>query len=260
MIGQKLIHFIGIILLLSSLSANAATRISPINYETHDDKVMRGFIMQNEKTAKDAPIAILIHGMQTNFFHWFASAGPMYGQQLSQSFLDKGYRVVALDARWHGYTRKEGSPDKAITKAKLGLTNDYYSMIQNSVKDYEYVLSRLLKTFKESKHIVAVGYSMGAQMAIMLAANNPEITHLITMVPPHTGKLKEVSPVEFSKKVKVQDWLLLMANEDDYNSSEENDEIEAAIASKYKRVNFESGHVLPQNYVDVVSDWVSKLN
>jgi len=259
MMSNKMIHLLGVILLISSLNANSATRVSPINYDTHDGKVMRGFIMQNEKTSKDAPIAILMHGMKTHFFHWFASSGPMYGQQLAQSFLDKGYRVVALDARWHGYTRKEGSPDTALTKAKLGFTGDYYAMIKNSVKDYEYVLGRLSKNFKEARHIVAVGYSMGAQMAIMLAANNPEITHLITMVPPHTGSLKEVSTVEFAKKAKVENWLLLMANEDDYSSPEENDEIEKAITSSYKRVDFEGGHVLPKAYVDVVSNWVSKL-
>lgn len=256
---MKFAILLALSLLLTAFQSYAGTRISPINYETHDNKVMKGFIIQNEETAEDAPVAFLMHGMKTHMFHWLASSGPMYGAQLTQTFLDKGYRVIALDARIHGYARKEGDPETALTKAKFGLTGDYYSMILDSVKDYEFVLDRVKKRFDKTRHIVAVGYSMGAQMAIMFSARNPDVTHLVTMVPPHTGLLKKVSPVEFAPKVHAKDWLLIMANQDDYTDPEENDEIEAAIKTKFTRVNFEGGHVLPLDYVNTVSQWVSKI-
>ena len=257
---RRLLLVLSLFLPLVAAEAFAGTRASPVNYETHDGKTMHGFIMQNEDVPADAPIAILMHGMKTHMFHWLASSGPMYGEGLLRSFLDKGYRVLALDARIHGYARKEGNPETALTKAKFGMTGDYYSMIEDSVRDYEFVLGRIKNNFEDARHIVAVGYSMGAQMAIMLAARNPEITHLVTMVPPHTGRLKQVSPVEFAPQVKVKNWLLLMADQDDYNEPEENDQIEAAITTKYTRVNFDSGHILPKHYVDVVGDWISRID
>jgi len=239
--------------------AYAGTRASPVSYKTHDGREMRGFIMQKEDVADDAPVAFLLHGMKAHMFHWIADGFPMYGGSLSDMLVEKGYRVIALDARIHGYTRKEGNPERALTKASLGMTSDYYSMIKDTVKDYEFILKdRLPKNFKNTRHVLVVGYSMGAQMGIMLAAENPEVTHLVTLVPPHTGRHKSVSPEEHAPKVKAK-WLLITASDDEYASAKENDALEAAITTDYERFEFESEHVLPPEYVAKVEEWVSKI-
>jgi len=237
-------------------SAKAGTRASTLSYEAHDGDTITGFIMQSEDVQDDAPIAFLLHGMETHSFHWIADGFPTYGGKVTQYLLEQGYRVIALDARHHGYRKDGSSPDSMLFKAKFGMTSDYYEMIENTVKDYEFVLKRALDRFKDTKHVVAVGYSMGAQQAIMLAANNSEVTHLVTMVPPHTGYLEQVSPVKFAPKIKAE-WLLFSAKEDEYSDEDETQELlDAITATKVHHIVKNSGHILPKDYVTDIQSWL----
>lgn len=246
-------------LLFMAKSVMAGSLASILHWESPvDKKPITGFIMQDESVKEDAPVAFLLHGMNTHSFHWIADGGPTYGGKVTQMLLNKGYRVIALDARAHGHRKYNDSAETRLTKAKFGFKSGYYDMIQNTVKDYEFALKKVKDKFKQTSHMVAIGYSMGAQMAIMFSAQNPEVNHLITMVPPHTGGMKDVSPVEFAPKVKAN-WLLFLAKEDEYNDTDENEEIAMAIKSKLTRIDYDSGHILPQGYIDHIEKWIDSI-
>ena len=239
---------------------NAASLASILHWESPVDKrTITGFIMQDESVPEDAPVAFLFHGMNTHSFHWIADGAPTYGGKVTQMLLEKGYRVIALDARAHGHRKYDDSAETRLTKAKFGFRTGYYDMIQNTVKDYEFALEKVKDKFKKTSHMIAIGYSMGAQMAIMFSANNPEVNNLVTMVPPHTGSMDEVSPVEFAPKVKAN-WLLFLAKDDEYNDTDENEEIAMAIKSKLTRIDYDSGHILPQSYIEHIEKWINAID
>lgn len=245
------------VLLVKSVSAD--TKTYSLNWESPVDKrSISGFLIQKESLPKDAPVAFLLHAMNTHSYHWIAEGAPTYGGKITNMLLDKGYRVVALDARAHGHRKYDDSAEDRLNKANNGDKSGYYDMIKNTVKDYEFALQKIKKNFKEAKHMLAVGYSMGGQMAIMLTAQNPEINHLITMVPPHAGDVEDVASVKFAPDVKAK-WLLFLANKDEYSPPEENKEITAAIKSDVTVIDYDSGHVLPKGYIKEVEKWIGSL-
>ena len=245
--------------LLLASSVNAEVRSMSLNWESPIDKrPITGFLMQGDSLPADAPVAILLHAMNTDLYHWIADGVPTYGGKITQLLLDKGYRVVALDARAHGHRKYGLSAEERMNSANNGDQDAYYEMIQNTVKDYEFVLRKINRNFSKAKHTLAVGYSMGGQMAIMLAAQNPQIDHLITMVPPHAGNVKDVSPVLFAPKVNAK-WLLFLANKDEYSTPEENKEIAAVAKGDVTLIKYDSGHVLPPSYIDEVTNWVNVI-
>ena len=240
-------------------TVNADVRSMSLNWESPVDKrPITGFLLQEEALPKDAPVALLLHAMNTDSYHWIADGAPTYGGKITDVLLKSGYRVLALDARAHGHRKYGDSAEERMNKANNGEPKAYYEMIKNTVNDYEFLLQKVGRNFAEAKHIVAVGYSMGAQMAIMLAAENPEIDHLITMVPPHAGDVMDVSPVKFAPKVRAK-WLLFLAGKDEYSKPEENEEIAAAIKINVTRIDYDSGHVLPKGYVNEVEKWLKSL-
>jgi dienelactone hydrolase len=112
--------------------------------------------------------------------------------------------------------------------------------------------------FKEAKRRVVVGYSMGAQMAILLSARNTHISHLITMVPPAVKNVLAVSPSEFAEKVTVP-WLLILASEDQFSTAEDNQILIRKAPTSMEHKTFDSGHLLPSEYVIEVTNWIDKI-
>lgn len=252
-------YMLAICLFILTNNTYANTQSSSLNWISPiDNRQITGLLLQKEALPKDAPVAILLHAMNTHTYHWLATGAPTYGGQITDFLLDKGYRIIALDARAHGHRKYEDSAEARMDKANNGEPESYLEMIEGTVKDYEFALTKIEKNFADAKHIVAIGYSMGAQMAIMLAAKNPQIDHLITMVPPHAGNVSIVSPVTFAPKVKAK-WLLLLANKDEYSTARENNEIADAISAPHQRIDFDSGHVLPETYVFTVKQWLDAI-
>ncbi|PCI62700.1 MAG: alpha/beta hydrolase [Kordiimonadales bacterium] len=245
--------------LFAPVSANADTQMQTLVLDAHDGERISGFLYQGEKTAKDAPIALLMHGLTGSNLHWIADGFPSYGGKLSAMLIDKGYRVVAIDARAHGVRKNDISPIERVMAARSGKPTAYRAMIENTIRDYDVLIKKLQRNFPDAKRIVAVGYSMGAQMAILLAAENDAVTQLITMVPPFVGNVPEVSPIQHAEGVEVP-WLLLTANKDRFSTVEQNSMLAAKAAGPLQHKSYDSGHVLPAEYLAVIELWTSELD
>ncbi|MFY0568651.1 alpha/beta fold hydrolase [Archangium lansingense] len=125
-------------------------------------------------------------------------------------------------------------------------------MIADTVWDAHALLTSVLAARKPPRVLVA-GYSMGAQVALLLAASEPRITHLVTMVPPHIDpSLGEIAPARHMERVR-QDWLLLTANQDDFAPVADSRALFDTSPSRRKtHKTFDSGHALPREYLDEV--------
>lgn len=244
--------------LLLAPAVKAGTRMEALVLDARDGERINGFVYQSEKTPKGAPIALLMHGLTGNSLHWIADGFPSYGGKLSDMLIEKGYRIVAIDARAHGVRKNKLSPIDRVMNARKGEPAAYRAMIENTIADYNSVIAKLQENFPDTKRIIAIGYSMGAQMAVLLAAQNDAVTHIITMVPPYVGNVPMVAPVTYAGGVKVP-WLLLTANKDQFSTPEQNAKLAAAASVPVDHKTYRSGHVLPVEYLVEVETWTAAL-
>ncbi|MCK0068994.1 alpha/beta hydrolase family protein [Kordiimonas laminariae] len=242
-------------ILVSSLTASAQTYVQQLGYDAPDGNRITGFIYQSKDTKRDAPLAVLMHGLMGSSLYWLAEDNMMFGDDVTEMLIDRGYRVLALDARRHGARRSGDKPMALVKAARRGNSQAYQNMINNTVKDYQYLLDKMLKNFKGTEKVVVMGYSMGAQMGTLLASQDKRVTHLVTMVPPAVRNVPEVSPINFAADVKAP-WLLITAENDEYSTDKQNAELIAA-GSTITNKSFDSGHVLPQAYVKTIETWLN---
>ena len=237
----------------------AGTYVQQLGYDAPDGNRITGFIYQSEETPKDAPLAVLMHGLMGSSLYWLAEGNGMSGDDVSAKLIERGYRVLALDARSHGARIVDVKPIEHVVKARKGDSAAYEAMILETVDDYGFILNRVMKNYPDTRRVVVVGYSMGAQMGTLLAAQDDRVTHLVTMVPPAVRNVPAVSPYTFAPKVTVP-WLLLMAEKDQYSTPKQNAELVAAAGRSPDIHFFDSKHVLPESYVSMVESWLDQYS
>ena len=251
--------FVALVIATSSAPGWAQTFVQQLGYDAPDGNRITGFVYQSKDTRKDAPIAVLMHGLMGSSLHWLAADNLAYGDDVTAMLLARGYRIVALDARAHGARREEKKPMALVKAARRGNSEAYQNMIKGTVKDYQFLLDKVMKNYKKTKHVLVVGYSMGAQMGTLLAAQDDRVTHLATMVPPAVRNVPEVSPIKFASDVQVP-WLLITSTKDEFSTHEQNAELIAAAGKTPTNVSFDSGHMLPEGYVGSIENWLDGQN
>lgn len=256
----KLIRlYAAIVAVMTATTASlAGTYVQQLGYDAPDGNRITGFIYQSEDTKKDAPLAVLMHGLMGSSLYWLAEDNLMYGDDVTAELIERGFRVVALDARAHGARIVDEKPIVYVKAARRGNSAAYEAMIANTVKDYQFLLDKVLKKYGKTKQVLVVGYSMGAQMGTLLAAQDDRVTHLVTMVPPAVRNVPAVSPIRFAPDVTIP-WLLITAERDEYSTGKQNAELIAAAGRPPEAVSFDSKHVLPAAYVQTVEGWLDQI-
>ena len=134
-------------------------------------------------------------------------------------------------------------------------------MIIGTVRDYRLAL-RWAATQEDlqSTSVLATGYSMGAQMSLLLAAYEPAVDAVLVMVPPYVGRPHSpVAPRHHVARIAAADVLLLAARQDPYSSVEETQQVFDAIATRRKAVRFfDSKHVLPADYLSAALRFIEQ--
>ncbi|MFP2956344.1 alpha/beta hydrolase [Myxococcus sp. 1LA] len=245
------------LLLLSASAARAAAPGTSLDVRGADGQRIPTRVLEPEGSASNPPIAVLLHGLTRKKEDWLSEEGPTHGGVLKDDLLRAGYRVYLLDARRHGERATPDARPGALAKlAHKGEPTRYVAMIADTVRDAHALLTTVLAKGQPPRVLVA-GYSMGAQVALLLAAREPRITHLVTMVPPHIDpSMDEVAPSRHMASVH-QDWLLLTANQDDFAPVADSRALFDAAPSRRKaHKTFDSGHALPREYLDEVRRWL----
>lgn len=248
------------ILAIFSVGAGAAgTRVDPVVFNAADGERVIGFTYISRETKDDAPLAVLMHPMAASNLYWLAKDNLMSGDKLTADLISRGYRVVALDARGHGARMGDASPIEFLTNARNGDGKAYKAMINGTINDYQLLLDTMFEKHPDAKGVLAMGYSMGAQMATLLAAQDDRVTQLVTMVPPAVTNVPELAPIKFAPDVTIP-WLLITADRDQFASQEQNKALAESAGRKPQTQSFDSKHRLPGDYVNTVSDWLNGLN
>lgn len=245
------------LLLLSASVARAADPGPSLDVRGADGERIPTQVLEPKSGAANPPIAVLLHGLTRRKEDWLSDEGPTHGGVLKDALLRAGYRVYLLDARRHGErATPEARPGALAKRAHQGEPAGYVAMIADTVRDAHALLSAVLAKGAPPRVLVA-GYSMGAQVGILLAAREPRVTHLVTMVPPHIDpSMEEVAPSRHMASIH-QDWLLLTANKDDFAPVADSRALfEAAPSRRKTHKTFDSGHALPREYLDEVRRWL----
>lgn len=243
--------------LLATSVAQASQPPVPMEVRAEDGERIPVLVLAPERDAANPPVAVLLHGLTRSKEDWLADAPPTYGGALAEHLRKSGYRVYLMDARRHGErATPDARPGALAKRAHAGDTAPYQAMIVDTVRDAQALLTKVLAGSKPPRVLVA-GYSMGAQVALLVASREPRVTHLVTMVPPHVAPvLGDAAPVNRMSSVHPS-WLLLTAAKDPFSTAENNRALfEAAPGKRKVRKDFDSGHALPREYLDEVRRWL----
>ncbi|WP_226704761.1 dienelactone hydrolase family protein [Microbulbifer elongatus] len=230
------------------------------SYRSFDGAVVNGRISYPAVEQESYPVLIGISGMGRSYLRWWTDAfkgRPTITRvnEIARAATDKGYVVVAIDARYHG-TRKDPNKPLASIMRDLhffGDKTDYEAMIRDTVLDYRVLIDWIrAQDNLDDNNLNLVGYSMGAQIALLTGGLDVQINRIIAVVPPHLDdKTASVAPKNLASRIAEPSVLLITASDDEFASPEENQRLYSAIASREKEhLIFAGGHILPADYIN----------
>lgn len=238
-----------------------------LEYKSFDGANVNGQIIypSHYDSTRPIPVMIGVHGMGRSYVRWIQDSfkGTDTKEQtdeLANMALAKGYAVVVIDARNHG---KRKNLDYSIKDVMYdlwfwGKREPYEQMIIDTVKDHRVLLDWIAKQaqFDQNKISVA-GYSMGAQISLILASLDERVDKVLSIVPPHSSDtVALVAPLNVINALNVESIWLVTASNDEYASNSENIELFDAIPSQQKQhIVIEGEHVLPEGYYHQIVGW-----
>jgi dienelactone hydrolase len=246
-----------------------------IRFRSFDGETVHGRLVHPADPVADAaagvrcPLLLALHAMgrtQWRWWHDVFKGRPTIERThlLTAHALRAGHMVVALDARGHG-DRKD--PAQPLTARKLlrdlhwwGRREPYERLIVDSVRDWRVLLDGLLdQPTIDPRRVRAAGYSMGAQMALLLAGMDGRVQAVAAMVPPHLDrKVAAVAPSTVAPRLAGVTVWLLTADDDEHATAAHNAALFAALPGPDKRhLRFSGGHVLPSAWVDSLVPWLA---
>ena len=236
------------------------------SYKSFDGEIVNGQLSYPKRVAESYPVLIGVHAMGRSYPRWWTNSlkgRPTVTQvnKLTQLAHQKGYAVIAIDARYHGSRKKADKPLKSIMMdvTFLGDKTDYVDMVKNSVVDHRVLLDWIeQQTQFDNQQIRVAGYSMGGQISLLLTGLDKRISGVAAIVPPFIDdKLASVAPKNIVSHYQNIPVVLVTATDDENASQLENDYLFKQISSNNKqRIEFEGGHILPENYVTSLSTWL----
>ncbi len=232
-----------------------------LQFTSDDGQIVNGIIAYPDEKHTASKLAFALHPMGSDQHFWWSNKSPLEANKLTESLTRNGYTVISLDARRHGARAIEGfGPRELLKRAHSNEPRLYTETIIGSVRDYRIVLNWAESTF-EPEEILVIGYSMGAQMALLLASHEPSVDTIVAMVPPYVGSsTSPVAPRRNIARITDAKVLWLAGSEDPYSKVEETKETFATIKSDDKNIIwFNSGHRLPAEAIDTALQFIDTL-
>lgn len=257
------------------LPTDLQMQVSPISqtqfsftYTSFDGAIVNGEIhypTQLKELRAPIPVMVGIHAMARSHVRWWQDRIDdrmtlENTHKITEQALEKGYAVVAIDARNHG---KRKDPNLSIIDIIddlhwWGKREPYENMLINTVKDHRILIDWLTQQPQfDQDNIHVAGYSMGAHISLLLGGTEPRINRVLAIVPPYiNNRTAIVSPLNMLNGLADNPVLLLSANDDEYASEQENQALFDTLPNVEKsHFTFDSGHVLPESYLLKLENW-----
>ncbi len=241
-----------------------------LSWRSFDGELVQGRIVYPADPATAArpfPLVLALHALGRTHWRWWQ--GEFRGRptiesthRLAALALARGHAVLAIDARGHGTRKLEGAPLPSELLRDLhwwGRREPYERMVVDTVRDWRVLLDWAVRQPAiDAGRIGAVGYSMGAQTALLLAAADSRVATVAAVVPPALdAKVALVAPVLAVPRMPARRVWLLTADDDEYAPAAANAALfEALPGADKKHLRFAGGHVLPDDYVAALEPWL----
>lgn len=239
-----------------------------LRWRSFDGDVVEGRIVYPRDPAtavQPFPLVLALHALGRTHWRWWQAefrGRPTieHTHRLTALALAQGHAVLAIDARGHG-ARKDGWPLPRELLRNLhgwGEREPYERMVVDTVRDWRVLLDWAVRQPAiDAARIGAMGYSQGAQVALLLAVADPRVQAVAAIVPPGLdAKVALVAPLLAVPRLQAARVWLLSADDDDHVSADDNATLFAALPVADKRhLRFAGGHVLPEAYVQALEPW-----
>lgn len=207
---------------------------------------------------RPAPAALLLHGYSSNKERMSDSAG--------KSLLALGVATLAIDLPLHGARVRAGSAagisaDEARNPIKLA------QRWRAAVKECTGALRHLAELSEvNSDRIAIIGYSMGAYIAVMLAADDPSIRALALAaggdlpddLPFAALVRKMVDPIRAIRRYAGRPLLMVNGRNDRTIRPSQAERLYAAAGEPKRILWYDGGHWLPDPAVRQASGWLAE--
>ena len=234
-----------------------------LSFTSDDQQTVNGLLVIPYSHKKPLKLAMLLHAMGTDQNLWW-QPNKISGTKISDKLLDQGYAVLTLDARRHGKrVIDDFGPQEMITKAHSDQPRLYTDMIIGTVRDYRLALNWVKKELElKDTSVLVAGYSMGAQMSLLLASYESDINQVMVMVPPFVSEpLSPVAPRLHVSRINDANLIILAAKQDPYSTEQNYQLVFDEISTPNKAIKwFDSGHLLPENYFEIALAFIDKLS
>jgi dienelactone hydrolase len=179
----------------------------------------------------------------------------------NRQLLSSGFAVVTLDAQYHGeriLNNDFETPNNLLQRGWLYRVRDM--MIQSTI-EYRRAIDYLsTRSEIDITKIGVFGYSMGGIMTFHLTGVDPRIKVSVACVTP-TSKQQYLAtaPHNFAQGVNSRPFLMLMGRKDQYYTINEAQQLFDLVDSPTKELVFyDSGHILPDDFVTKSVEWLLK--
>lgn len=249
-------------LALTQLEQDEFGERAEIRFTSDDGQAVNGIIAFPKDKASSSKLALALHPMGIDQQFWWSEESPLSSQKMTARLREQGYTVISLDARFHGERGRDGfGPRELIKRAHSAEPRLYIDTIVGSVRDYRIVLNWAKKEFSPDQ-VLVMGYSMGAQMSLLLASFEPSVNTAVVMVPPYVGSpTSPVAPRIHVKRITDAKVLWLAGSNDPHSDSSQTQETFDQIVSADKTLTwFDSGHRLPPEFLDTALSFFDSLS
>lgn len=271
--------------IVQSGQLDSLTGLDKIVLTAFDSKIP--FYHISNRRALEKKYVILLHGLGGNKKYWLYPSMPYleYTKNLTaikDSLLDIGFSLVIIDAKYHGertYELNFRDPSYLPPQRSRNIddANIFYDMTVSTVKEVRVIMDYLEEVHKDpDMKFNLVGYSMGGGIALLLNAIDDRVNAVVACVPPLGRPYTELNgldwPEEMEAKMKVISPLysatdqkspvvMLMGKTDFFIPEKEARAFYNEILVADKELKFyDSGHELPEDYIEDVINWISQHN
>lgn len=238
-------------MLLTPLEGVSANDHVTLHFTSDDGQTVNGILAYPTINSAVNKLALAMHPLGMDQQFWWSKKSRLPGYELTAKLRKQGYTVITLDARRHGQRSNVNlGPRELIKRAHSNQPRLYNETIIGSVRDYRSVLNWAKGEFSP-EHILVMGYSMGAQMSLLLTSYEPSVDAVLAMVPPYVEPhVSPVAPRVHAQRITKATVLWFAGNKDPYSDKQQTQETFNKIASSNKElIWFDAGHILPNEFV-----------
>lgn len=238
--------------------------VEKVVFRSRDSHVV-AFLAVPKGGSKPYPCVLALHGLGLDKMSWWEDDNDLSGGNLTKALLDAGIAVLTPDAQYHGERSHSNDYEFTHTLRLNGREFRFRDMLIQSVVDCRRAIDFLAtrSDIDESK-IGVIGYSLGGIETFALTALDKRVKVAVACVTPigYLDRMKfspAVLPQTFAHEVKDRPFLMLMGRDDDMSATEADARrvYELIPGSSKKLMFFDSGHVLPIEYVSHAVKWLA---